>query len=109
VDWHCRRDDLLANNFPHCGIAPKNSQWIAGINTVTYMFSTLICVFTLDRRWTLYWDSVGQGVTPFLAGGLVILSKNSEGTKATQAGNAAVAMVFLFTMIFGATWLTVPW
>jgi MFS family permease len=63
--------------FRIAGIAPKNSQWIAGINTVTYMFSTLICVFTLDRigrRWTLYRGSVG---------GLVILSKNSEGTKAT--------------------------
>lgn len=29
------------------------------------------------------------------------------GSNATQSGNAAVAMVFLFTMIFGATWLTV--
>lgn len=73
------------------------------------MLSTLICVFTLDRigrRWTLYWGSVGQGITLFLAGGLAKYAKDSGNT---QAGNAAVAMVFLFTMIFGATWLTVPW
>lgn len=84
-------------------------QWIAGINTITYMMSTLICVFTLDRigrRWTLYWGSVGQAIALFLAGGLANLAKK---TGNTQAGNAAVAMVFLFTCIFGATWLTVPW
>lgn len=65
------------------------------------MFSTLICVFTLDRigrRWTLYWGSVGQGIALFLAGGL---SKLAETNKA--AGNGAVAMVFIFTFIFGAT------
>jgi Sugar (and other) transporter len=84
--------------------------WIAGLNTITYMLSTLVCVFTLDRigrRWTLYWGSVGQGITLFLAGGLCKLAKDSTGSKATESGNAAVAMVFLFTMIFGATWLTV--
>lgn len=81
-------------------------QWIAGVNTITYMISTLICVFTLDRigrRWTLYWGSVGQGIALFLAGGLSKLAKESEGSLKTNAGNAAVAMVFLFTCIFGAT------
>jgi MFS family permease len=36
----------------------EKSQWISGLNNIFYMFSTLICVFTLDRigrRWTLYW------------------------------------------------------
>lgn len=72
------------------------------------MFSTLVCVFTLDRigrRWTLYWGSVGQGIALFLAGGLSKLARESEGKMKDQAGAAAVAMVFLFTMIFGATWL----
>jgi hypothetical protein len=78
------------------------------------MFSTLICVFTLDRigrRKTLYWGSVGQGIAMFLVGGL-----STGGLKATAAGDiaaankwgaAAAAMVFLYTFIFGATWLTV--
>lgn len=73
------------------------------------MLSTLVCVFTLDRigrRWTLYWGSIGQAITLFLAGGLSNVAKQG-GSNATQSGNAAVAMVFLFTMIFGATWLTV--
>ena len=97
--------------FRLAGIANKDSQWIAGINTITYMFATLACVFTLDRigrRWTLYWGSIGQAITLFLAGGLSKVAKDG-GSNTKQTGNAAVAMVFLFTMIFGATWLTVPW
>lgn len=98
--------------FRIAGIRNSDAQWIAGLNTITYMLSTLICVFTLDRigrRWTLYWGSVGQGIALFLAGGLIILANSRTGSEKSQAGNAAVAMVFLFTVIFGATWLTVPW
>lgn len=96
--------------FRIAGITNKDSGWISGLNTITYMFSTLICVFTLDRigrRWTLYWGSVGQGIALFLAGGLCKVAKDNTGSLSTQSGNAAVAMVFLFTIIFGATWLTV--
>lgn len=71
--------------------------------------ATLICVFTLDRigrRWTLYWGALGQGIAMFLAGGF---SRLGTDTGNKQFGNAAVAMVYLFTAVFGATWLTVPW
>ena len=44
-----------------------------------------------------------------LAGGLSKLADESTGDLKTHAGGAAVAMIFLFTCIFGATWLTVPW
>ena len=45
----------------------------------------------------------------FAAGGLARATLNaSEGHKA-GVGGAAVFFVFLFTAIFGATWLTVPW
>ena len=78
--------------------------------------STLVCVFTLDRigrRWTLYWGSVGQGIALFLAGGFSRVAINAKAVgdthKASMVGNAGVAMVYLFTFIFGATWLTVPW
>jgi hypothetical protein len=41
----------------------------------------------------------------FLAGGLSRLGTDRGGLY----GNGAVAMVYLFTAVFGATWLTVPW
>ncbi|KAE9363916.1 general substrate transporter [Stipitochalara longipes BDJ] len=99
--------------FRIAGFNTEKSQWISGLNNIFYMFSTLICVFTLDRigrRWTLYWGSVGQGVAMFLAGGMSRLAINSsDPSKASQYGAAAASMIFIFTFIFGATWLTVPW
>ncbi|WPG99795.1 sugar transporter STL1-like protein [Acrodontium crateriforme] len=98
--------------FEIAGIAPKDRQWVSGLNDITYMFATLICVFTLDRigrRWTLYWGAVGQGICCFCAGGLAYATQHSTGSMKTHVGGAAVFFVFLYTAIFGATWLTVPW
>ena len=59
-----------------------------------------------------YWGSVGQGIAMFLAGGMSRL-----GLDAREAGNiaaansygaAAAAFVYIFTFVFGATWL-VKW
>ena len=50
-----------------------------------------------------------MGICIFLAGGLSRVTANAaEGHKAGPGGGA-VFFVFLFTAIFGATWLTVPW
>lgn len=102
--------------FRIAGFAAQKSQWISGLNNIFYMFSTLVCVFTLDRigrRWTLYWGSVGQGVAMFLAGGMSRLGLNAtaagNNTAASQYGAAAASFIFIFTSVFGATWLTVPW
>jgi Sugar (and other) transporter len=82
----------------------------------TSQLSTLVCVFTLDRigrRWTLYWGSIVQAITMFLAGGFSRLAINAsaaaDAAKASQYGAAAASMIFIFTAAFGATWLTVPW
>jgi MFS family permease len=102
--------------FRIAGFDTQKSQWISGLNNIFYMFSTLICVFTLDRigrRWTLYWGSIGQGIAMFLAGGMARLGINAtaagDTVKASQYGAAAASMIYIFTFVFGATWLTVPW
>lgn len=102
--------------FRIAGFDTQKSQWISGLNNIFYMFSTLICVFTLDRigrRWTMYWGSVGQGIAMFLAGGMSRLGLDAtvagETAKASQYGAAAASMIYIFTFVFGATWLTVPW
>ncbi|KAK3678089.1 hypothetical protein LTR78_002184 [Recurvomyces mirabilis] len=102
--------------FRIAGFSSEKSQWISGLNNIFYMFSTLICVFTLDRigrRNTLYWGSVGQGIAMFLAGGMSRLGLNASAggdvSAAGAYGAAAAAFVFIFTSVFGATWLTVPW
>ncbi|GJN67990.1 MFS monosaccharide transporter [Purpureocillium lilacinum] len=99
--------------FTIAGISSKDRLWVSGVNNITYMFATLICVFTLDRigrRWTLYWGAIGQGICMFVAGGLARATINAEGKgNQSQIGGAATFFVFLYTAIFGATWLTVPW
>lgn len=47
----------------------------------------------------------------FLAGGLTTLGLAHPAGSAAAKGysSGAVAMIFLFTATFGATWLTVPW
>ena len=49
----------------------------------------------------------------FLAGGFARLGLNAaaagDAQRASQYGAAAASMIFIFTFVFGATWLTVPW
>ncbi|KAJ4420640.1 hypothetical protein N0V82_004205 [Gnomoniopsis sp. IMI 355080] len=102
--------------FSIAGYDATKSDWISGLNNIFYMFATLICVFTLDRigrRWTLYWGAVAQGVAMFLAGAFSRLGEDARNAgdtaKASSYGAAAASFVFIFTSVFGATWLTVPW
>ncbi|CAI4217784.1 unnamed protein product [Parascedosporium putredinis] len=102
--------------FRIAGFDTDKSQWISGLNNIFYMFATLICVFTLDkigRRWTLYWGAVGQGISMFLAAAFSKLGQDAraagDDSKASAYGAAAASFVFIFTSVFGATWLTVPW
>ena len=52
-----------------------------------------------------------MGICCFCAGGLATATKEADdGTSyKTHVGGAATFFVYLYTAIFGATWLTVPW
>lgn len=97
--------------YGECRLTGQQSWFLADCQ-----FSTLICVFTLDRigrRWTLYWGSAVQGIAMFLCGGFTRLGLDADAAgdvaAAGRYGIAAASMIFLFTFTFGATWLTVPW
>lgn len=118
--------------FAEAGYSARKSQWMSGLNDVrtrfsslhipqltipipdpqiTYMLSTLMAVVTIDRwgrRVGLYWGAVGQGIALILAGAFARLLKDNP-EKAAQYGGAAAFFVFVYTAIFGATWLTIPW
>ncbi|KAF4122925.1 Sugar (and other) transporter [Geosmithia morbida] len=98
--------------FTIAGIGAADRLWVSGLNNITYMFATLICVFTLDRigrRWTLWWGAGAQAVCMFLAGGLARATLNADPGNKAGVGGASTFFVFLYTAVFGATWLTVPW
>ncbi|KAI0321931.1 general substrate transporter [Amylostereum chailletii] len=97
--------------FAQAGYDSRKSQWLSGLNDVTYMIATLMAVVTIDRwgrRVGLWWGAIGQGIALFLAGGFGRLLKDHP-DKASQYGAASAFFIFLYTAIFGATWLTIPW
>ncbi|KAG2174391.1 hypothetical protein INT43_004414 [Umbelopsis isabellina] len=96
--------------FQKAGFSSQKSQLIAGINNITYMLSTLVAVFTLDRfgrRFSLFWGAAAQGISLILLSIMVhpaMLAKNP-----TAFGIAGTVFIFMYTAFFGMTWLTVPW
>ncbi|EPQ55990.1 general substrate transporter [Gloeophyllum trabeum ATCC 11539] len=97
--------------FAEAGYSSRKSQWLSGLNDVTYMLATLMAVVTIDRwgrRVGLWWGAVGQGISLILAGAFSRLLKDHP-ENASQYGGAAAFFVFLYTAIFGATWLSIPW
>ncbi|KAK2048795.1 hexose transporter [Colletotrichum somersetense] len=98
--------------FTIAGISSEQRLWVSGVNNITYMFATLICVFTIDRigrRWTLYWGAAAQGICMFCAGGLARATLNADPGNRAGLGGAATFFVYAYTCVFGATWLVVPW
>jgi len=106
---------IYANDiFLQAGFSGQKARWLAGVNDITYMFSTLFAVFTLDklgRRASLYLGAVIMGISMFLSGGLAAAANtHPKGSiAASQYGAAAASFTFLFSIGFGATWLTIPW
>ena len=110
-DFHSVMLIIFAAIFKIAGFDSQKTMWISGLNNIFYAFATLICVVTLDRigrRWTLWWGAAGQAIAMFLAGGMARGGINHPDNQAPW-GIAATSMVYLYTFIFGATWLTVPW
>ena len=70
--------------------------------------TTATLINLAGRRVGLWWGAVGQGISLILAGVFARLLKDHP-EKAAQYGGAAALFVFMYTFIFGATWLTIPW
>ncbi|TFY63951.1 hypothetical protein EVJ58_g2943 [Rhodofomes roseus] len=97
--------------FSNAGYSPRKSQWLSGLNYITYTLCTLFGVLAIDRvgrRIGLWWGALGQGTSLILAGAFSRLLKDNP-DKAAQYGGAAALFVFTYTAIFGATWLAIPW
>lgn len=90
----------MINGCPRlAGFDAGKAGWLSGVNTITYMFSTLICVYTLDllgRRIVLFYGAVIQGFALVMAGVFVHLVKTRP-EMTTQYGGAATFCVFLYS------------
>jgi len=97
--------------FAQAGYSARKSQWLSGLNDITYCISTLVSILTIDRwgrRFGLYWGAVGQGIAMILSGAFGRLLRDHP-DKAAQYGAASAFWIFVYTAVFGATWLTIPW
>nr|BBI16187.1 hypothetical L-arabinose and polyol transporter [Ramalina conduplicans] len=97
--------------FQDAGFSLQLSKLLAGFNNISYMFSVVFAVYTLDRfgrRSTMVWGAVAMALILLIAG---ILDKYAQvkGPNQRAYGAAVAAMTFLYTATFGATWLTTPW
>ena len=97
--------------FSTAGFSDNLSKLLAGFNNLSYMFSVIFAVYTLDRfgrRSTMVWGAAGMALILLIAG---ILDKYAqiEGPNQRAYGAGVATMTFLYTATFGATWLTTPW
>ncbi|KAG2358946.1 general substrate transporter [Suillus spraguei] len=93
------------------GFSQGEAKLLAGFNNLSYMFSVLFAVFTLDRfgrRSTMVWGAAGMALL-LLIGGILDKYAQTEGPNQRAYGAGVVAMTFLYTGTFGATWLVTPW
>ncbi|KAG2339420.1 hypothetical protein BDR05DRAFT_1003382 [Suillus weaverae] len=93
------------------GFSQGEVKLLAGFNNLSYMFSVLFAVFTLDRfgrRSTMVWGAAGMGLL-LLIGGILDKYAQAGGPNQRAYGAGVVAMTFLYTGTFGATWLVTPW
>jgi hypothetical protein len=120
--------------FSSAGFSDNTSKLLASCNNISYMFSVIFAVITLDRYGrkckyrlpmpltsetlfaiisdtltaTMVWGTVGMASALLIAGILdKYAAQNGLHQKAYRAGVAT--MTFLYTATFGATWLTTPW
>ncbi|KAL8667344.1 MAG: hypothetical protein Q9168_007283 [Polycauliona sp. 1 TL-2023] len=97
--------------FQDAGFPEQLSKLLAGFNNLSYMFSVIFAVITLDRygrRSTMVWGAVAMAIELLIAG---ILDKYAqvEGPSQRSFGAGVATLTFLYTATFGATWLTTPW
>ncbi|KAL9615365.1 MAG: hypothetical protein Q9167_000193 [Letrouitia subvulpina] len=97
--------------FQDAGFGLTLSKLLAGFNNISYMFSVIFAVITLDRygrRSTMVWGAVGMALELLVAG---ILDKYAQikGPNQRSFGAGVATLTFLYTATFGATWLTTPW
>ncbi|PLW11006.1 hypothetical protein PCANC_19476, partial [Puccinia coronata f. sp. avenae] len=100
--------------FQQAGYSEYTADLLSGFNDISYMFSLIIAIVTLDRmgrRITLYWGAIVMGICLLICGiaarYVTDLSLSTAGRESW--GSVVTAFTFIYTATFGATWLTVPW
>lgn len=97
--------------FQTMGIGYEMRLVLGGILNVTQLVGVLTSLYTMDawgRRPLIIWGAAGMGICHVIIAVLVALY-NDSWAEHVDMGWVSVAFLFLYMLLFGATWGPVPW
>lgn len=96
--------------FRTAGFGDEKSGWMSALSLSLGILGTAInaaLVDRLGRRITIYWGSAVLSVVLFIVGGMQRAAFNNPDS-AQAYGTAGAAFVFIYVLVFSASWLMVP-
>lgn len=89
----------------YVGLDRETSSLVAGCIQIAFWLGTLPPLWTLDRfgrRKTMIWGGIGLSVA-------LIVFTTGIAVNTPASSRVALAFLFLFEIIFGMSWDTIPW
>ena len=96
--------------FRNAGFDDTKSNWLSALSLTVGILGTGINALLIDRigrRKTIFWGSATLCVILFLIGGLQRAAYNNPGS-AQSLNTAGASLVFVYVLVFSASWLMVP-
>lgn len=93
------------------GMSARLAQILGGCINMTFMFSSIIPSFFLDRmgrRKTMLWGCGGLSLSMLFISAFLSQAE-SDGSRGKAFGSAAVAFFFIYMFVFGCSVHCVPW
>ena len=96
--------------FRTAGFSDEKSGWLSALSLSLGILGTGINALVVDRlgrRMTIYWGSAALSVILFVLGGMQRAAYDHP-DRAREFGTAAASFVFIYVLIFSASWLMIP-
>ncbi|KAK4494847.1 hypothetical protein PRZ48_014203 [Zasmidium cellare] len=96
--------------FRTAGFDAEKAGWMTALSLSLGIIGTAInaaLVDRLGRRITIYWGSAALSVILFIIGGMQRAAYDNPDS-AQAYGTAAAAFVFIYVLVFSASWLMIP-
>lgn len=96
--------------FRTAGFSDEKSGWLSALSLSLGIIGTAINALLVDRlgrRITIYWGSAVLSAILFVLGGMQRAAYNHPNL-AQEYGTAAASFVFIYVLIFSASWLMIP-
>ena len=112
---HSLQSDFIATYAPEMfalgGFTGNEPALLAGGNFISYTFSLALAIWLCDhlgRRSCMLWGCSLMGIVLIIGGILSheVYAHIDNKSKAKQYGSGVTAVLYIYTCIYGSTWLT---